>query len=219
MHLENLVCGAESELFLVSPYLQISRHLYERLASLDANVTTTIIYGKSDLNRQEENMLYELDNLQMYYVDNLHAKCYFNEQSMIITSMNLYEYSEKNNREMGVLLDSVKDKLAYDAAVEETMSMLKVAEERKRRKNGPRRINIISLDQYGFCIRTGKKIPFNPEKPFTAYAYKNWAPWGNPDYEERYCHMTGEESFGQTSYNRPILLKNYRELKRMGVFN
>ncbi len=33
---------------------------------------------------------------------NLHAKCYLNEKAAIITSMNLYDFSQVNNNEMGV---------------------------------------------------------------------------------------------------------------------
>lgn len=59
--------------------------------------------------------------------------------------------------------------------------------------------------EYGYCIRTGAKIPFNPQKPFTYDAYQTWALFNNPYYKENYCHRTGRESNGRTSMANPIL--------------
>lgn len=39
----------------------------------------------------------------------------------------------------------------------------------------------------------------------------------NPDFPEKYCHFSGEESNGETSVNRPILNKNWKKAK--GKFN
>lgn len=44
-----------------------------------------------------------ISNLLLYSHPNVHCKCYLNENYLLITSMNMYEYSEENNREMGVL--------------------------------------------------------------------------------------------------------------------
>lgn len=53
----------------------------------------------------EREKLHSLDNLTIMNHPNVHAKCYLNDSSMIVCSMNLYEYSEKNNREMGFCLN------------------------------------------------------------------------------------------------------------------
>lgn len=57
----------------------------------------------------------------------------------------------------------------------------------------------------GFCIRTGKQIPFNPAKPMCKEAYESWSRYKNPDYPEKYCHKTGKPSGGKTTMNNPIL--------------
>ena len=41
-----------------------------------------------------------------YNAPRLHAKCYLNEQAAIITSLNLYEFSQQNNEEMGVYIEN-----------------------------------------------------------------------------------------------------------------
>jgi hypothetical protein len=57
----------------------------------------------------------------------------------------------------------------------------------------------------GFCIRTGKSIPFNPSKPMCKEAYDSWARYKNFDFKENYCHKTGKPSGGKTSMGNPIL--------------
>lgn len=57
----------------------------------------------------------------------------------------------------------------------------------------------------GYCIRTGKPIPFNLNKPMSKEAYDSWCRYKNPDYKEKYCHQTGKESFGKTSMKNPVL--------------
>ena len=40
------------------------------------------------------------------------------------------------------------------------------------------------------------------------------AQFGDGDYPEAFCHFTGEPSYGDTSYHRPILQKNWRKAKK-----
>jgi hypothetical protein len=69
----------------------------------------------------------------------------------------------------------------------------------------------------GFCIRTGEKIQFNPERPLSYQAYKSWSQFGNEDYPEKYCHYSGEPSSGETSVKRPILYKNWKQAKQLEI--
>ena len=62
----------------------------------------SLIFGKNEIQNLKEDKLSYCNNLKVYYLDNLHAKCYLNEDTALITSMNLYDYSEQNNREMGI---------------------------------------------------------------------------------------------------------------------
>jgi len=57
----------------------------------------------------------------------------------------------------------------------------------------------------GYCIRTGKEIPFDLEKPFTEDAYRSWTRYKNPNYPERYCHKTGKPSNGKTCLSKPVI--------------
>ncbi|MCP4612411.1 MAG: hypothetical protein GY845_27250, partial [Planctomycetes bacterium] len=117
-HLEEIIKGAKSTLVLISPYLQMTPTLFERLKDADAkNIRIIIVYGKKQLKDDQVESLAQLKNLSLHYFQNLHAKCYFNETHMLITSMNMYEFSEKNNREMGILLTKIDDADSFNEAV------------------------------------------------------------------------------------------------------
>lgn len=63
----------------------------------------------------------------------------------------------------------------------------------------------------GFCIRTGKPIPFNPKRPMSDEAWKTWNQFKDVNYPEKYCHYSGEPSNGETSYSKPIMRKNWNK--------
>lgn len=105
LYLEKIIKEAERKLLLMSPYLKISqriRHLIEdkRHDAIDFH----IVYGKSELSTKEMEWIQELGHIQLFFCENLHAKCYINEKYCLITSMNLYDFSQANNTEMGILI-------------------------------------------------------------------------------------------------------------------
>ena len=195
-HIENIIVEAKSKLVLVSPYLKIHKTFYERLKDVsNRGVKIIIIYGKDELKPNERNSLAELKNIELHYFQNLHAKCYFNEKKMVISSMNMHEFSEKNNREMGVLIDKSIDKDIFQKAVDETLSILKSSEEdilikdnKKSFASKSKKIKTIR----GFCIRCEERIDYNPSKPFCEGCFDIWDQYGNDDYEENVCHRCGE---------------------------
>ena len=58
------------------------------------------------LQPEEIRWLQDLSYVRTSSFQNLDAKCYLNEESCMITSLNLYEFSHLNNNEMGVLISS-----------------------------------------------------------------------------------------------------------------
>lgn len=63
----------------------------------------------------------------------------------------------------------------------------------------------------GFCIRTGKQIPFDVKHPFSPEAHASWSRFKKEDYPEKFCHYSGEPSNGETSFKRPVLSKNWKK--------
>lgn len=69
----------------------------------------------------------------------------------------------------------------------------------------PDRVKEEAPPKFGYCIRTGVQIPFNPKQPMSKEAYWSWAEYKNYNYSEKYCHKTGELSNGKTSMRNPVL--------------
>jgi len=104
-HLERLIEEATNQITIVSPYLKIHTRLMNLLAEkVSADVGLTIIYGKEQLDKSLRQQLEEFDTVTLYYCANLHAKIYANSEEAIVASLNLYEFSQINNYELGVLI-------------------------------------------------------------------------------------------------------------------
>ncbi|MEO9474035.1 MAG: phospholipase D family protein [Cyclobacteriaceae bacterium] len=122
--LESIIINSSEFLVLVTPFVDFPKTLFERVISAsNRGVKITLIYGKSELTNSQKELVMRVGQLEVFYLDNLHAKCYYNESKLIITSMNLYDYSAKNNREMGVLIDSIEDSALYKEAVLEAQDI------------------------------------------------------------------------------------------------
>jgi len=123
--IEKLIRTAVSHLTLVTPYLKLSNNMVHRIRyACNKGIKITLIYGKSELAKNEKEILESLDNIRIYFCENLHAKCYFNEEHLILTSMNLYEYSQNNNREMGIEFYAKTDQKIYDEVIEEINAII-----------------------------------------------------------------------------------------------
>ena len=120
--IEDLIRNAESRLTLISPYLKLSKDFKELLTYRNnKDKITTVIFGKQELNPNEMKFLQGLRFVILKYNQDLHAKCYLSDDKMIITSLNLYESSMNNNKEMGVLvnLNDESDKELFEEANKE----------------------------------------------------------------------------------------------------
>lgn len=194
--IENIIIEAKSKLILVSPYLKISKTFHQRLNDASRRgVKITIIYGKDELNAKQRELLTQLKNLELFYLENLHAKCYFNESKMVVTSMNMYEFSEKNNREMGILLDRILDKDLYNKAVVETKSFADASIRESitplaKASNVKKRF---VQAKGGYCIRCGQIIELDLDRPLCSDCYSVWSQWGDEDYVENVCHSCGSD--------------------------
>lgn len=224
--LEDLIRNADQKLILISPYLKISKDFREMLDFRNKkDKITTIIFGKQELNPDEMKFLQSLRFVILKYNESLHAKCYLNDSKMIITSLNLYEFSMAHNKEMGVLIDKndPADKELFDEAykevefIDETSQRFEFGNKVKEnnKDEAVKKAKQNDKEDKGFCIRTGVPIPFNIEKPLSKEAYKKWNEYGDENYPEKFCHFTGEPSNGETSVKQPILKKNWKKAKEL----
>lgn len=128
--LEELVKTAQDRLILISPFLKLNDRIKELLEDKNRlKIDVRIVYGKNELQPEEINWLKELSFIRTSFCRNLHAKCYVNEESCIITSLNLYEFSQVNNNEMGVYISRTDDVELYRDAYEEAQRIIRVSDE------------------------------------------------------------------------------------------
>lgn len=129
-HLEELIKKSSERLILISPYLKLNERIKELLEDKNRlKIDIRIVYGKSDLQPEEINWLKNLTFIRTSFCKNLHAKCYMNENECIITSLNLYEFSQINNNEMGILISRDADNNLYSDAYEEAQRIIRISEE------------------------------------------------------------------------------------------
>jgi phosphatidylserine/phosphatidylglycerophosphate/cardiolipin synthase-like enzyme len=129
-HLEELIKSASDRLILISPFLKLNDRMKELLADKNRlKIDVRIVYGKSELQPQEIEWLRGLTYIRTSFCKNLHAKCYMNEELCIITSLNLYEFSQVNNNEMGILIQRSEDAQLYKDAYEEAQRIIRISEE------------------------------------------------------------------------------------------
>ena len=126
----SLIKNAKERLILISPYLRLNDRIKELLEDKDRlKIDIRIVYGKSDLHPDEIKWMQKLDYVRVSFCKNLHAKCYVNESECIISSLNLYEFSQVNNNEMGILVRKYEDNEVFKDAYEEAQRIIRISDE------------------------------------------------------------------------------------------
>ena len=131
-YLKKLINNANDKLYLISPYLQLNNQLKLSLEDRHKfSIDIIIIYGKvSDINPDDSSWLQSMPGIKLLFHKDLHAKCYFNEKEAIITSMNLYMFSQQNNVEMGIYISKEKDEQLYKQVATEVDRIKRGSEHR-----------------------------------------------------------------------------------------
>ena len=285
---EAIIQEAQETLILVSPFIKLNHRYLDGLKLLKKRpeCQIQICFGKSEgkyhksFDPEALRFLTEMPNIKIVYDERLHAKFYANESRSLLTSMNLYDYSQDNNIEVGVesevgrikrsqldaeswryfnevidqaavvfnrvpefkkgLMGLTQSYVGSDTQIDE----IEIPEDSERKKHASKKrakkksVEAAEESTYlapqnkkkkreksqesekqnqmpqGFCIRTGQSIPFDVMRPLSGAAFNSWAQFGDGDYPEAFCHFTGEPSYGDTSYHRPILQKNWRKAKK-----
>lgn len=120
--ISQLIKGAQKSIILISPYIQVSKTFKDKLTTISDNKKVkdfTLICRKDELKNSEFEWMKTIKNLTILEKENLHAKCYLNEQKAVICSMNLYKFSQENNVEMGILITKKDDPEAFKSLLQE----------------------------------------------------------------------------------------------------
>lgn len=111
---ENILREATSFLWIISPYIKLHHRYKDVLKNHIENdrLQIVLVFGKNEedmqksLPKEEVDFFLKFPNIEIRYEKRLHGKFYANDTSSIITSMNLYDFSQDNNIEAGVLMDT-----------------------------------------------------------------------------------------------------------------
>ena len=233
--IEEIIDKATTEVFLISPYIRFPKPLLERLKYKDGQgIKTIVVCREKDLNKdlgaQVRSDLKQLKHLELRFDDDLHAKCFFNQESMVITSLNLLESSERKNREMGVLLSSKEDSRVFKEALNEAEFIVSNAKkdsligslardfvreaksvvESQTKDTLKRTKTTTRTKREGHCIRCNKSIPYDLKSPYCPSCYRVWSKFKDSNYEEEYCHKCGKPN-EPTTMKRPLCDSCYRK--------
>jgi len=204
--IENIIKKADEKLILISPFLKLAPRFEKQLLRRNKKGKETIIICKKHEPNCEEikKLQKKFEFLKIMYLEDIHAKCYLNDNKVIITSLNLYKTDDKTkvifekdkikaSYEMGVLIDmnNQEDKVLFENTIEEVDTIIEDCEKAK----------------IGYCIKKGTLIPYNEEKPFSYDACKEGYSSFDKNVGQKYCHFSGEESNGETSLANPVLEK------------
>ena len=230
-HIEKIIREADEFLTIISPYLSVNPRIqnYIKTKCWASQPYVQIIYKKEKQSSDIKAWLSSMPNVFAGFCRNLHAKCYMNEKEALITSMNLLEYSQVNNYEMGILVSHSADFELYKQVDDEASQIVRAStrvhepewsrisrlEGERLRKEQLRESaseeQQTTLPDLGFCLRCGAEIRCAPERPYCDSHYRTWARYKNESFEEKHCHVCGTEH--STSMAKPLCLSCFRKYR------
>jgi len=233
--IEDVIKQARGEkIIIITPYLKIARQFRMHIddqKNFKTNVKVVVRQGENH-NTSDISFLQGLKNVELCTLENLHAKCYLNHQTAIITSMNLYEYSQMNNTELGIRVQRETDPELFNQINDIANSIVRqgVPFEYEIKKMEKQNVHVEECDkntknnkekrepeapELGYCIRCGEKIAFDPKHPLCNKCYPVWAKYSDTKYAEKYCHICGKDNASHKScYEKPICYSCYKKYEK-----
>lgn len=229
-----LIDQAQEQIIIVSPYINLWGHLVKKLEKSQADV---LFIARKNQDGKLEDLKVKMNELRfkLAVVENLHAKIYLNEKRCIISSMNLYDYSTANSREIALLIDDqnvlseinkyIDEELIPEAELITDTASKRIAKGLKSlagfvagqlskepiKNTQQQSQNSFRRDELkGHCIRCGNSIKANPDRPLCGGCYEKWNVYKNRAFKEKYCHACGKQE--QTSVEKPVCLSCYKKL-------
>lgn len=124
--IEALFEDAQQTIVIISPYIKLHSRFIEILKTKKnhPSIQIIVVFGKNEddlsksIYKDDVEFLSNFPNITIKYEPRLHAKYYSNEKTSILSSMNLYDFSQNNNIEFGIVTSTNKssklDSEAFD---------------------------------------------------------------------------------------------------------
>jgi len=145
-----LIDSAEKELFIVSPYVNIDR--WEKLKDClirakNKNVKIWFYVRKNTDHGYKLRFLNDI-GINPIFIENLHAKLYVNEKYGIVTSQNLYEYSDIKSIDIGYQTENTKERAELIDFIDKAVRRDEIRRDEVRKVNRIDINEIIGPDYY-----------------------------------------------------------------------
>ena len=223
-----IIRNTEYYCFIVSPYFQPWKQLTKALEyAATENKKIIFLFRDDQYQNSDIHFLNEEYNFDVIFISNLHAKIYVNEKEALIASMNLYDHSKENNFEIAYsITNNIEVKqIVSNIILGEMITTWKTQSlegrcyesiiDRSILQNSNSRNKIVSnyqkLDSY--CIRCGKSIAYNFNRPFCTDCYKQWELYQNYEYNEKYCLKCGKEY--ETTILKPLCIDCFKSCENV----
>ena len=190
---------------------------------------TFLVRAEPEIARGLDVKWFKDHNVDVRFVERLHAKIYLNEDDTVVSSMNLHESSSKNSLEIATHIVDPDEEEDVRKYIDSTLmklakpqqSLHKPRTTTKKDKGAALWANLVREQEAAelrsgksksggrsYCIRCSTEIAYDPDKPLCNDCYEIWAEFENPNYIDTVCHRCGNDE--DTSYARPLCLSCYR---------
>lgn len=113
--IEKMIEESSNWLLLISPFIKLHKRLETIIKrKITSGLNLFIICRENNESTTIKNWV-RSKKVNIYYHNNLHGKCYLNETSALVTSINLYEFSMVNNIEFGIIAETTEDAILYNS--------------------------------------------------------------------------------------------------------
>lgn len=239
METDAVVDNARKHLVLISPFLDINARLRTSIEiAVRRGVKLTVIYGKKRLDPDTLQWLRSLPYCNLGFVPNLHAKLILNEEAALMSSMNLYEFSQVSNEELGMLAWKRDGRGEFKELLFHAVRIINLSEKQLGEWDigdidAPLR-GVVRKETYFIpvtgttglpepeppaaqerrichCIRCGRSIPSDHPYVYCGRCLESWERYANTRYVEPdgRCYICGMPC--GSSAERPVCTGCYRD--------
>ncbi len=219
--LSDLISDAKETLTLVSPFIGLwgcgSDTVRDGLKQvivgdlLDAmeenEITLTVLSRERGIKNWVRKFGFYIE-AHLYQYEDFHCKCYFNESTLIISTLNL-DSSTFKNEDIGILINRNEEPGLYEDYLERFYKPL--IEQFEKVDVEDVRDEIDYFNQPGHCISCNKRISFDPKtlkKPFCSECYDDYViqdyNWSTPQNFCYGCHKSSNRKHFTISRKDPF---------------
>lgn len=214
-HIESIILNAEDLIVLVSPFVEPPDGIFNAMELASRNGKRIFLVCRvNKLKIQVRDRLQGIPTLRIIDQASMHAKCYFNEKELVISSLNLLKYSVEKSKELGTYFEASQSQKQFSEALADAVSRLAIPELNKEILQKARILNQyrdLSRKEYsdrhrlfdfrlikgekGYCIRCRNRMDyFNGNYPMCYTCFADWAQEYDYLHIENWCHRCGKET-------------------------